>query len=459
VTAHDPRASRRRTISLSIAAVLLLLGVAGVPQRLGLAAPASACLTILVVAAALWVTEAVPLFVTSLVILLLEVVWLPKVVGAAAPPARFLAPFFSDVVLLFLGGFVLSAALEAYRLDERLAHRVLQRTGTAPGAVLGGMMGATAFLSMWMSNTAATAMMLALALTMLEQVPEEDPFRRALLLGIPFAANLGGLGTPIGTPPNAIAIRYLASVGSPVSFARWMLVSVPLMVVLLALAWWLLLKFFPPKLAAVPLAEEPPAEAASGRAKTVLAICVLTVLGWLTSDLHGFSAGTVALLPLIVLFGFGFLGIPNLRALPWDVLLVVGGGLSLGVAVEVSGLGNVLVAQLPTEGASALVVWAAFAVVGGAMTAVMSNTATANLLLPLVASLKGLSPAPLVFIVAYACSVSMPLPVSTPPNAMVFGSGMIRVNDMVKPGLVISILGLLLVVAFSAGLLPLAGIR
>jgi sodium-dependent dicarboxylate transporter 2/3/5 len=456
----DRRPFARRAAIASVVCVGVLVAAAvGLFERLGLSKASASALAILLVAAILWITEAVPLFVTSLVILLLEVVWLSRVLGAAAPPARFLAPFFSDIVLLFLGGFVLSKALETYRLDERLAHRVLRRTGTAPRAVLLGMMAATAFLSMWMSNTAATAMMLALGLTILARVPEGDGFRRALLIGIPFAANLGGLGTPIGTPPNAIALRYLADVGRPVSFARWIALAVPLLVVLLAGTGWLLSRIYPSKITALEIRDESDGEPPSSRAKAVLAITIVTVLGWLTADLHGLSAGVVALAATIVLFGSGFLSIPDLRSLPWDVLLVVGGGLSLGVAVELSGLGHALVDRLPTEGASPLLIWAAFAIVAGVMTAVMSNTATANLLLPLVASLRGVAPAPLIIVIAFVCSIAMPLPVSTPPNAMVFGSGMLKVADMVRPGLIVSVVGTVIVLLFATAVFPLLGVR
>ncbi|RKY98465.1 MAG: SLC13/DASS family transporter, partial [Candidatus Hydrothermota bacterium] len=160
-------------------------------------------LVIFLVAALLWITEVVPLFVTALIILFLEAVWLkPNAPGTSL--STYLSPFFSSVILLFLGGFVLAKALETYKLDEIFAKKILQRTGTKPSSVLFGFMLVTAFLSMWMSNTAITALMIAVALPPVRKIDDKN-FTKALLIGIAFSANIGGMGTPIGTPPNAIA--------------------------------------------------------------------------------------------------------------------------------------------------------------------------------------------------------------------------------------------------------------
>jgi solute carrier family 13 (sodium-dependent dicarboxylate transporter), member 2/3/5 len=439
-------AAARRYWPLAASGVLIATGHAGwISERTALSVAGERALAILILAALLWITEVVPLFVTSFVILLLELAWLlpglPEAAGATG--VTFLSPFFSDVVLLFLGGFVLSLSLGKYGLDERLARGVLARTGTSPARILLGMMAATAFLSMWMSNTATAAMMIALAVSILKHTPETDRYRKALLLGIPFSANLGGLATPVGSPPNAIALRYMQEAGIAPSFATWMLLTVPLVVVALAGTGWLLLRLHPTRLAAVdvPARESAPLKP---RSRRVITVVLLTVLGWLTGDLHGMSNGMVALFPVVVLFGARFLTIPDLRALPWDVLLIVGGGLSLGAAVETSGLGRWFVSHVPSETADPRLLLAAVCVLAGGMSAVMSNTATATLLLPIVIGLGGVATAPLALGVAHACSVSMPLPVSTPPNAMVFSSGQISVRDMLVPGLIVSVASLLL---------------
>ena len=184
-----------------------------------------AALGILLLAATLWITESIPLYATSLIIVLFQVLFISEeTIGADET----LAPFFSPIIALFLGGFVLASALHKYDLDLKIADAILERAGKAPGKVMLALMGTTAFLSMWMSNTATTALMIALALPIYEQIPKEERFKKGLILGIPFAANIGGMGTPIGTPPNAIIIEELSNFGFTVSFLDWMLLALPL---------------------------------------------------------------------------------------------------------------------------------------------------------------------------------------------------------------------------------------
>jgi solute carrier family 13 (sodium-dependent dicarboxylate transporter), member 2/3/5 len=416
--------------------------------------PHHVALAIVLVAAVLWITEVVPLYVTALLVALLNIVWLTpsmRASGLDVDPEAFLAPFFSNIILLFLGGFVLSAALQRYGLDTRMARAVLLRTGSSPPRVLLGLMLVTAFLSMWMSNTATTAMMLGLAFALLRRVPLDDPYRKAVLLGIAFSANLGGLGTPIGTPPNAIVLRYASQVGIHIGFARWVALTLPILALSLALLWLLLLRRHPATVRAVHLEDDDGAasEPWSPRARLVAAVTVATAAGWLTSDWHPLATGTVALLPVLVLFGLRVLDVKDLRALPWDVLLLVGGGLSLGMAVGESGLGDWIVASLPVATAAPWVVLVGATLLAAVMTSIMSNTATANLLVPIVVALDGVATSPVLLAVAYACSMSMALPVSTPPNAMVFASGTLRAREMVGTGLLMSVIGLALTLSLG----------
>lgn len=447
-----PHTARRITRSVVVGllvglmiALVVAAGASGWLQAwLGLTPAAGVALVILLVAALLWITEVIPLFVTSLIILVLNVTWLAQVMaaqGQPVSPASFSAPFFSNVILLFLGGLTLSSAFRKFLIAERLARWVLRNTGTRPARVLLGIILTTAFLSMWMSNTATAAMMLGLAMPLLDRVDEDDPFRKALVLAVPFAANLGGLGTPIGTPPNAIAMGYMSQLGLAPSFGRWMLLAAPILVLALASLWVLLLRLFPPRVHTIELVAGTQFRW-SARSRTVVAVACVTALAWLTGDVHGVPSGIVALLPVIALFGSRLLDIEDLRRLSWDVLLLAGGGLSLGVAVEQSGLGAWLVSLLHAEGAGFAVVVLLLALVAAVMTSVMSNTATANLLIPVVMGISGVPAAPLLLTVACTCSCMMVLPVSTPPNAIVFGSGMIQVKDMVIPGLAISLISL-----------------
>ena len=428
----------RRALPLVIALGLLIAGLLGSwSSLLGLSEAAGLALSVLGVAGLLWTTEALPLFVTSFLVLFLNLALLspalPEVDGE-----QFIAPFFSNVVLLFLGGFVLSAGLQKHGLGRRIAIWVLDRTGPRPKRVLAGFMGTTAVLSMWMSNTATTAMMLGLAAPILDDLDEDEPFRTALLLGVAFAANLGGLGTPIGTPANAIAMQYLDRAALRVSFLGWLGMALPMLSVLLVFAWWLLARSFPPKAKDLALGIE--RRKLSGQAPLVGATALVTILGWLTGDLHGLSSGTVALIPVLVLFGSQALATSDFRGLPWDVLMLAGGGLSLGVAVSSSGLADDIVGLVPTE-AAGFVVTASFSVLACGVSTVMSNTATANLLVPVALGLPADMVKAVLIGVAMACSVSMTLPVTTPPNAMAFASGRIEVRDMIRYGSVLSILG------------------
>lgn len=445
----------RRIIGLILSAGALLAGVTGAFAGLGLDRPEQVALSILLMAAALWIAEAVPLFVTSLTVLALALVWLVpalETAGEASSPTHYTAPFFSDVILLFLGGFTLSAALRKHRFDEQLAKGVLRMTGGELPKLIAGVIGVTALLSMWLSNTATAAMMLAICLPLVRHLPDHHAGRRSLILAIPLAANIGGIGTPIGTPPNAIAIRYLQERGESVDFLTWMLVSMPAVLGMLALAWLgLVLAAGPQRRHVLRIATEENTAKPSRDWRRVLIILVAasTVLGWVTGGMHGLSAGTVALLPVVVFFGTGLLDSGDLRGLAWDVLLLMGGGLCLGEIMQRSGLAETIVGSLPLDNAPAIAVLAVVCITACLMSTVMSNTATATLLLPLVMGLSVLDPSPLGVGVAIACSLAMALPISTPPNAIAFSSGEIRSKDLLMFGGAASVVGLALLITLG----------
>ncbi|MBX2810965.1 MAG: DASS family sodium-coupled anion symporter [Myxococcales bacterium] len=432
--------------ALAVTIGLITMGEGHLWQSLlGLTPAAGIALSILGLAAIAWIWEIIPLFVTSLLVLILNVVWLlPELnnSGLELTSSAFTAPFFSDVILLFLGGFVLSSSFARYGLDERLAHVVLARTGRNPAIAIASLMGTTAFLSMWMSNTATTAMMLSLAGPVLARAKQFRHFQRAVILGIPFAANLGGLGTPIGTPPNAIALQYLRDVqGHEFSFPTWMLMVFPSMIALLILVWLVLLRIHrghTPPLTFEPIKVQP----LSMEQWMIIGIALVTIVGWLTGPLHGIPTGMVALLPVVLNYGTKLLDPQSFRKLPWDVLILAGGGMSLGVAVSTSGLASNIVSLVPAQ-APFMAIAAAFAIIASALSTFISNTATANLLIPVAMGLPESIRPPIICVIALACSVSMALPITTPPNAMAFGSGHIRVVDMMIPGTIITGAGVL----------------
>ncbi|MEM0926334.1 MAG: SLC13 family permease [Planctomycetota bacterium] len=438
----------KQTIGSSISLAVIVLFSAGIGfdslEGQGLSRPGYNASAILIIAATLWVTEAVPLFVTSLAVLFLSIVWLlPSMEAAGIEASRgdFLSPFFADVIVLFLGGFALSAALHKKQLDEWLAAAIISRTGSTLPRLMIGIMVVTAFLSMWLSNTATAAMMLALVLPIASRLGENDRRGKAILLSIPFAANVGGLGTPIGSPPNAIAMQYMSGEGIAPTFAQWMMIGIPGVIIMLLLAWGILLLFFGRGDQQLPSINQTILIKRDRSFWIIIAAVLATTIGWMTSSFHGYSSGTIALIPLLVFFSFGILDSNDLNKMSWNVLLMMGGGLCLGTVISKSGLADWLVQQLPVDGISIFWFTVLFGVVACSMSSLMSNTATANLLLPIIIGM-GVDPAsPIMIGTAFGCSLAMPLPISTPPNAMAFSSGQINVMDMAKPGLILTAAG------------------
>lgn len=422
--------------------ILGALVASGVSDQWGLPHSAAITLVILSLAAVLWITEAVPLFVTSFLILFLALAWLLPNMEPDTSRSLFLAPFFSDIILLFLGGFVLSTALHKYQLDEQMARWIIRRAGTTLPRLMLGVMLVTALLSMFLSNTATAAMMLALVLPIVRDLAPDHPARKTLILSVPFAANAGGLGTPVGSPPNAIAMEYMKSLGVAPTFGKWMLLGVPGVLIVVVIAWLVLLVPVRGKTELGALDCERLNLSWSREVMVVLATAAITIIGWLTQTSHGLSTGTVALLPLIVFFGLKILNVRDLRSLSWDVLLLMGGGLCLGTAISSSGLAGWLVSFLPSTVLAVYPATLVFGIAACLMSSLMSNTATANLMMPMIAGLALDQNAPVLMATAVACSVAMALPVSTPPNAMAFSSEELHVEDLLKPGLIITFLSL-----------------
>lgn len=446
-----PHAKTKLWAALALG-LILLMPLTSLDQMLGLNEAQLKTVLILLLAAVLWVSEWLPLFIVSFIILALELMWLsPSVLELGLPVADsiFFAPFFSNIILLFMGGFVLSSIMQKALLDSRFAHWILRITKGEPSVTLLGIIAACAFLSMWMSNTATTAMMLTLVLPLIKRMRPDAPFRIGLVLSIPLACNLGGIGTPIGTPPNAIAMSYLAAKGIEVSFLKWMILTMPFLLIALVILWGLLLKFYPPggiKLEPKAQAEEP----LNGRQWLTVGIFVATIIGWLIGGQFGLKTGTVALFPIIASFWLGLLDQSDFRSLPWDVLFMVAGGIALGVAIDITDLGSVIISALPMAGSFQFLL-VVLIIVTAILGTVMSNTATAGLLIPIVVSLSLPTNQLLVLVVAITlnCSTAMVLPVSTPPNAIAFSSGVMNVKDLARMGLLMVLLGL--VTAFTVG--------
>ncbi len=408
--------------------------------------PAKRTAAVFVFAAFFWACEIIPLFATSILVVLFLIFALAAPGGPDANAYHaFLAPFSNPVIMLFLGGFALAKALQKHRVDQAAMASLMKGFGTRPYSILLGFILATGFLALWMSHTAATALMLALVVPVLAKLDADDPFKKALVLAIPFAANIGGIGTPVGTPPNAIALGILKDHGIEVHFLAWMRMAVPLALILLIFASFVLYFMFRPKHKHLPhLAER--GEKLDSRGRGALAIAVLTVLLWLTSGWHRIPESVVSLLALGLFAGLGFLDRKDIAGLHWDILILMWGGLALGKAMEMSGLGEWLV-SLPFFPTGGFELVAMFALLTVGVSIFVSNTPTANLLVPLAMSFPGEDKLLLAVVVALSCSFDMLLPVSTPSNALAFSTGVISARDMLKSGMIIVAAAIVLLLA------------
>lgn len=410
---------------------------------------------ILIATAILWITEALPLYITSLGVLFFQIIWLLPALqekSIEATKQDFLISFFGDLTLLFMGGFVLAALLNKYGISRIIARTIIKRTGNSPSSVLLSIIIVSSVLSMWLSNTATAAMMFAIIAPVMISLPDTSPFSKAIALAIPFSCNLGGIGTPIGTPPNAIAMEYLQQMNIDVSFAKWMLLAVPLMIVLLFLLWKLLLKLYPPGDVKIELEIEA-LHSFGKRQYLVLAIFFVTILGWLTTGVTGLSTGVVGLFVVLVAFGSGLLSTHDFKNLSWDILFMLGGGLCLGVGIKKSGITDIVASMIPmNEGF--VIVLALLLLLAAVMTTFMSNTATANLLIPVAVALPQ-GEVILAIAISLMCSTSMALPISTPPNAIAFGSGFLKSQEMLSSGLVMTIISLVGILLSCLFYLPL----
>ena len=463
-----------RSVVLSVGTTVAAALFAYLPQHAGLSEPGRHALFVLLTAASWWISGAIPAFAVSLAVIALQIALLgdpsrPFALGDPERWQRFISPWASPVMWLFLSGLVLAAAAARTGLDRRLAERVLRVAGTRADRVLLAIMGVTFGLSLFMSNTATAAMMIALVLALpavrtpttvtsesaamasgtpaATARPSDPRIATALLLGIPVAANIGGMGTLIGTPPNAIAVTALAGTGR-IDFADWMRYGLPPALLLGAVAWrWLCARYLrdvPP----VPAPADEPSPF-TGRNLFVGVLFVLTVIAWLTERWHGVPTAVVAVMPIAVLAVSGVVRERDVRALPWDVLMLIAGGLSLGVGVSETGLAEWIVGRLPVAGLPTPALAVLMALVGTLLSTFISNTAAATMLTPLAVALAGADARLVAIPLALAMSASMSLPVSTPPNAIAFATERLRREDLRAVGLRLAAITPLIVVSWT----------
>jgi len=450
-----------RLIRFAVSLILALLA-AYLPTYTGLGSEGRATFFILIFAAGLWLTEAIPAFAVSFLIMALEIVLLGLIPGGKWE--AFLSPWASPLVFLFLAGFIMASAASKTHLDIWIAKRVLFLVGNRPEHIMSGMILVTFTMSMFISNTATAALIVSILFPILAAMQPDNPYKKGLMLAVTMAANIGGMGTIIGTPPNAIAVGLLGAEAP--SFIGWMMLALPPAILLVIALRFLLLNRYPssePLIDLGPLHGVDHSDDTSRGDSTVpgipswkkIAVVLtfsVTVLLWLTGPLNHIPTTVVSFLPIVIFTMLGILDADDMRALHWDVIILIVGGLSLGSAVSSSGLDDWIATLFTGETLPLFLLVSLFAYLVVMLSNFMSNTAAANILLPLVSAVAVVlgdnSPVLAVVTVALSASLAMALPVSTPPNAIVFASGALKSRDFWMMGIVSGVLGPLAVLGW-----------
>ena len=426
-------------------------------------------IALFVFAALMWIFEIIPNWTTSLLVIVISLLTVsdkgirffcnPEY-GQLVGFKSIMASFSDPVVMLFMGGFVLAIMAEKYGLDVTLARILLKPFGTKPKMVLLGFLLVIAIFSMFMSNTATAAMMLAFLAPVLAVLPSDDKGKIGLSLSIPIAANLGGIGTPIGTPPNATAVKFLSEAGCEVTFGEWAIRMIPYVVIMLAVAWVLLQVFFPFKAKEIKLEIPENKRKSDWKTYVVWVTFIGTILLWATEKLTGINSNIVALIPLGVLTALGIFTKDDIKEINWSVLWLVAGGFALGTCLQGTGLAKVLINAIPFGSMSVVLVLIVAGVVCYFLSNFISNSATAALLIPiLIVVAEGMAdPAAannsqflavggtqaMISFIAICASIAMLFPISTPPNAIAASTGLVETKDMAKVGIIIGTIGFIL---------------
>jgi len=492
------RLSVRRWIGLTLSPILALIVYGLIPVESlseagevmgGLSQTGRVVAGVGVLMATLWVTEALPIAATALV----PIALFPLLTGGAVTVKSATAPYAHDLIFLFMGGFLLALSMQKWGLHRRIALHTILLFGTRPVTLVGGFMVASAFLSMWVSNTATVVMMLPIAMSVVELVRRElhrvddpdapvsgEPFNFAicLMLGTAYASSIGGVGTLIGTPPNALLAAFLEEeYDVEISFVRWMSIGLPLVMVFLPIAWFVLTKVvFPVRIRRIPggrqlIRRELESQGPMSRGElAVLIIFSLAAAMWImrpllmrlelpggARPLAGLSDSGIAVGAAILLFAFPIypkrgvflLNWQHAGKLPWGILILFGGGLSLASTVQATGVAAFIGRGVSDFGglSTPVIVLLVTAMIVF-LTELTSNTATTATFLPILGAVAvGFGVSPLLFIVpmTIGASCAFMMPVATPPNAIVFGSGEISIPQMCKAGLWLNMIGITLV--------------
>ena len=464
---HPTRVFKKTTEIFIVLLVTLLLWNA--PASIfgidGLTVVQQRIIAIFAFATLMWVMEVVPSWATSVAIIGLMLLftsnsgikWMcdEEQVGTLLSYKNIMATFADPVIMLFIGGFILAIAATKIGLDAQLAKVLLKPFGQKSDNVLLGFILITGLFSMFVSNTATAAMMLTFLTPVFRQLPPEGKGRIALTLSIPVAANLGGMGTPIGTPPNTIALKYLndpEGLNLGLGFGQWMAFMLPLVLVLLFISWLLLRRLFPFTQKTVKLEIEGGMQN-TPRTYIVIVTFFVTVALWLLDTVTGINSYTVAMIPFVVFALTGVITKRDLEQINWSVIWMVAGGFALGYGLNASGLAENAIKSIPFGEFSPLLILLLSGLICYGLSNFISNSATAALLMPILTvvctamgdKLGAIGGTPTVLIgVAIAASSAMVLPISTPPNALAYSTNLVDQKDMAKIGIIVGAISIVL---------------
>jgi solute carrier family 13 (sodium-dependent dicarboxylate transporter), member 2/3/5 len=468
-----------RRIGLALGPLLVVaLQLVGAPE--GLSREAWITVSVLALMVTWWVTDAIPMAATALIPLVAFPLF------GVAPAADTARPYADPILFLFIGGFMIAVAIERWGLHARIALQIASRVGARPAALIGGFLLASVLISLWISNTATTLMLTPIAVgvvrAMGENGYEDGAFAAGLVLAVAYGASIGGMGTPVGSPTNVIAMGFLEERGIALSFAQWMTLGVPVILLTAPALFWLTTRGLRRATAEDAargrqvlhdaLAALGPMSRAEGR---VLAVFLLVALAWMTrelltnvpglerlSDMGIAVAGALALFLLPSADPKGatprLLDWKTAERIPWGIVLLFGGGLSVAGAMESTGLSDWLAGELaPLRGLAPLVVIAALLLVTLVTTELMSNVASLTAMLPIVAALAEalqISPLLLVFPVSIAASLGFMLPIATAPNAIAYATGFPSLRRMLLIGFALNLAGIAAILLVNAVLAP-----
>lgn len=421
-------------------------------------------LFILIFAANLWISEAIPAFAVALLIVALEILLLGFNgfnFDGSNEWKKYLNQWSNPLIFLFLAGFIMAIAASKTKLDIWLAKKVLFYVGGKPQDIITGLIAITFVLSMFVSNTATAAMMMSIIAPILLLIKKDNPFKKAVLLAIIIGANLGGMCTIIGTPPNAIAVGFLSDQAP--SFLGWMFLATPPALISAWALRYLIIKVYPSTqhyISLKALHEVDDDTNAKPKSKSKVAIAdwkkqvviftfLFTIVLWLSEPLHGIPTSVVSFLPIVCFTLFGIIDPDDIRQVRWDVIILIIGGLSLGYAVTQNGVDTWIGTLIPSSTISVLMVMMVFSYMVVIVSNFMSNTAATNILLPIAVAIgatysqsDGLM---IAMFVALSASFAMMLPVSTPPNAIVYASGELSSRSFLILGVAAALIGPLVV--------------